>query len=78
MYRRKRGETCAFRDVVLSGITVALRRREVVEGMRQRMAAAGVDMGNDIEALKYMGRRRRWGGLEASEMLREFYLTRRR
>jgi superfamily II DNA helicase RecQ len=78
MYRRKKGETCTFRDVVLSGITVALGRKEVFEGMQKRMAAAGVDMSNETEMLKHMGRRRRWGGLETSELLREFYLAGRK
>jgi hypothetical protein len=75
MYRRKQSETYAFRDVVLSGITVALRRKEYAEGMTKRLEAAGVDISKETEILKYMGRRRRWGGLETSELLREFYLS---
>ena len=74
MYRRKTEGRCQFSDVVLSGVTVGLGRKEVVDEMQGRMAAAGFDMSQETEALKYMGRRRRWGGLEASELLREFYL----
>ena len=59
MYRRKTGETCAFQDVVLSGITVALERKEFVEGLQNRITATGFDSSKKIEALKYMGRRRR-------------------
>lgn len=77
MYRRQVGEKCRFTDVVLSGVVVGLGRKEMVEEMQGRMAAAGFDMSQETEALKYMGRRRRWGGLEASELLREFYLIRR-
>jgi superfamily II DNA helicase RecQ len=77
MYRRKVGEKCGFADVVLSGVVVGLDRKEIVVEMQGRMAAAGFDMSEETEGLKYMGRRRRWGGLEASELLREFYLIRR-
>jgi len=74
MYRRKVGEKCKFADVVLSGVVVGLERKKVVDEMYGRMAAAGFDMRDESEALKYMGRKRRWGGLETSELLREFYL----
>jgi len=74
MYRRKGGERCAFRDVVLSGFAVALRQNPAGNEMEERMAAAGVDISNKGEVLRHLGRRRIWGGLESSELLREFYL----
>jgi hypothetical protein len=70
-------EKCKFIDIVLSGIVVGLDRKEIIVEIQERIAAAGFDINKKTEKLKYIERRRRWGELKASELLREFYLIRR-
>jgi RecQ family ATP-dependent DNA helicase len=73
MYRRRAGVICAFRDVVLSGFMVGIVQAGKMEELQRRMAQQEYDITKQEEVLKYLGQKRRWGGLEASQLLREFY-----
>jgi superfamily II DNA helicase RecQ len=74
MYRRKAGVKCAFQDVVLSGFVVGLGEAKRVEEVRGRMTKQGYDITKEEDVLKYIGQKRIWGGLETSQLLKEYYL----
>jgi hypothetical protein len=77
MYRRKAGVRCGFEDVVLSGFMVKMGQTKWQEEVRERMKQVGYDITQRSDVLKYIGQKRIWGGLEASELLREYYLLHR-
>lgn len=66
---------CDFADVVLSGFIVSIMDRRVQDRVEERMIGQGYRMEERGEVLRYLGRKRIWGCLEGSELLREFYLT---
>ena len=77
MYRRKVGVRCAFEDVVLSGFVVKMGDKKSADEFGERMRQRGLDVRKEHDVLKYVGQKRIWGGLEASELLREYYLLHR-
>jgi superfamily II DNA/RNA helicase len=77
MYRRQAGVRCQFPDVVLSEFVVGMAVKANQERIRERMAKRGYDIEKREEMLKYIGQRRRWGGLESNELLREVYWIQR-
>ena len=75
MFRRKVGVTCDFQDVVLSGFVVGLGRTERIDELRRRMEEQRFDITKLKDVLKYLGQKKIWGGLETSQLLKEYYLV---
>ena len=68
---------CEFQEVVLSGFAVGLGQAGRFEEMRRRMEEQGYDMREERDLLKYIGQKKIWGGLETSQLLKEYYLMHR-
>lgn len=73
-WRLKAGETkCKYTDTVLGWFWVFVQDESFAEGLRDRMSERGLNIKDQKEVLRYLGRRKKWGGLETWEILGEYW-----
>ena len=66
---------CQFEDMILGGLVVTmLHHRGVYEAMQARIREQGLDPTNDDEEVAFLGQRIVWGGVEAWQILKEFWI----
>jgi superfamily II DNA helicase RecQ len=89
MYRQVAGAKCEFDEVVLSTFAaLVVKCGEFSRGFRERVRASGFGSAEEEEGegddddddeserrrLRYLGQQVRWGGIEGSQLLREFWI----
>lgn len=61
----KAGERkCKYTDMVLGWFLIFVQDERFAEGLRDRMSERGLNIKDQKEVLRYLGRRKKWGGLE--------------
>lgn len=76
-FQRRNGVwRCQYQEVVLGGLVAGVLQggEAAAEEMGKGGEVEGFDMKQDREEMGYLGRRIEWGGLEASVLLREFWI----
>jgi hypothetical protein len=69
---------CKYEDMIVGGLVVGIwrdgAREERFRGqLRERMREVGLDFEAETERMEYLGRRVEWGGVEGSNLLREYW-----
>jgi len=73
-WRLKAKETkCKYTDMMLGWFLVFVQDESFAEGLQDRMRERGLNMNDQKEVLRYLGRRKKWGGLETWKILGEYW-----
>jgi len=73
-WRMKKGEEkCKYTNVVLGWFLIFIKDEGFRDGLTARMREGGFNIEKSSEVLKYVGQRKKWGGLETWVLLQEFW-----
>jgi len=73
-WRLKARETnCKYTDMMLGWFLIFVQDESFAEGLSNRMRERELNVNDQKEVLRYLGRRKKWGGLETWEILGEYW-----